>query len=249
MLEMLVLFTAGFAAGILNAIAGGGTFLTFPALVWFGVPPIAANATSTLAALPGYLSAAWAFRDDLKAEGSLTLRAIFAVSTLGAVIGAVLLIVTPSDVFVGVVPWLLLLATVLFGTGPMILKLAKSRGLGQAGVVASGITILLVAIYGGYFNGGLGIMLLAAFSLLGFQNLHGMNGLKNVISAIISIVSSVAFIAADLIEWQPALVIGFAISIGGYVGASQSRRIKRTDLLRWFVTAVGAVTTVIFFVT
>ncbi|WP_299927652.1 sulfite exporter TauE/SafE family protein [uncultured Pelagimonas sp.] len=247
MLEMTVLFVAGFVAGILNAVAGGGTFLTFPALVWFGLPPVLANATSTLAAMPGYASAAWAFRHDVGAEGPLKLPAIIALATLGAVIGALLLIVTPSEVFTGVVPWLLLLATVLFGAGPAILRFAKSRGIGQAGLLVSALVILLVAIYGGYFNGGLGIMLLAAFSLLGYQNLHGMNGLKNLISAIISVVSSVAFISAGLIVWKPALVIAVAITIGGYVGASQSRRIKNQNHLRWFVTGVGAITTVIFF--
>ncbi|MGH1415672.1 MAG: sulfite exporter TauE/SafE family protein [Pelagimonas sp.] len=249
MLELSILFISGFAAGILNAVAGGGTFLTFPALVWFGLPPVLANATSTFAAMPGYASAAWAFRHDVKAEGTLPLRAIIITATLGAILGALLLIVTPSDVFTGAVPWLLLLATVLFGTGPLILKFAQSRGIGQAGLLVSTITILAVAIYGGYFNGGLGIMLLAAFSLLGYQNLHGMNGLKNLISAIISVVSSVAFISAGLIVWKPALVIAVAITFGGYIGASQSRRIKRQDYLRWFVTAVGTVTTVIFFLT
>lgn len=247
MFDMVVLAVAGFVAGILNAVAGGGTFLTFPALVWVGLPPVAANATSTLAAMPGYASAAWAFRHDLRSEGPLRLPGIIATATLGGVAGAILLIVTPSDVFTGVVPWLLLLATVLFGGGPLLLKLAQSRGLGQAGLLASVFTIALVAIYGGYFNGGLGIMLLAAFSLLGYQNLHTMNGLKNMISSIISLVSSIAFVSAGLIVWKPALVIAVAITIGGYVGASQSRRIKNQALLRWFVTAVGAVTTLIFF--
>ncbi|WP_281826794.1 sulfite exporter TauE/SafE family protein [Jannaschia rubra] len=247
MLEFLLLAGAGLAAGALNAVAGGGTFLTFPALVWLGVPPISANATATLTALPGYLGSAWGYRHDLHAEGSLGLRAILLVAAFGAMAGALLLLVTPGDVFRGLVPWLLLAATALFAAGPRLLAALASRGVGQAGPGLSVLGILAVSVYGGYFNGGLGIMLLAMFGLLGHTDLHAMNGLKNVLSALLSLLSAATFVVAGLIAWQPALVLAIATAIGGWLGARTSRRIRRTDLLRLFVVAVGALMTVAFF--
>lgn len=247
MLDYGLMIVAAFAAGVLNAIAGGGTFLTFPALVYLGLPPVSANATATLVALPGYLSSAWAFRRDLRPEGSLPLRAIIAVAAAGAVVGAVLLLVTPGKVFSGVVPWLLLLATLLFALGPHLLAAARARGMGVAGPVPAALGIFVVSVYGGYFNGGLGIMLLATFSLLGYVDLHGMNGLKNMLSAILSLISAATFIVAGLIAWKPALIMAAAATAGGYIGASQSRKITRTGLLRAFVIVVGAVMTLLFF--
>ncbi|MEB3421936.1 sulfite exporter TauE/SafE family protein [Salipiger marinus] len=188
MLSIIILVVAGLAAGMVNAIAGGGTLVSFPALVWLGVPPIMANATATLTALPGYVGSAWAYRQDISAEGSLGLRSIILTAALGGLAGAGLLLITPGDAFVGIVPWLLLTATLLFAAGPGLLRLVRARGL-QIGPGLSAFTVFLVAGYGGYFNGGLGIMLLAVFSLIGFQNLHGMNGLKNLLSAVLSLVS------------------------------------------------------------
>jgi len=247
MLDIIVLTIAGFAAGLLNAVAGGGTFLSLPALIWVGVPPVSANATATLTALPGYLSSAWAFRVDMRAQGSVGLQGIIAAGMAGSLIGALLLIVTPAEVFMGVVPWLLLAATILFASGPWILRGARAAGLGAAGPIATLAAVIAVSIYGGYFNGGLGIMLLATFSLLGYVDLHGMNGLKNLLSAVLSIVSVVTFITAGLIAWEQAAVMALASLAGGYIGARQSRKIVHTDRLRLFVTAVGIVMTLVFF--
>ncbi|MBV7407679.1 sulfite exporter TauE/SafE family protein [Maritimibacter sp. DP1N21-5] len=246
MLDILILAVAGFATGLLNAVAGGGTFISFPALIYVGVPPIAANASATLAALPGYASSAFAFRDDIKAEGTLGLPATLAITVIGAIIGALLLIVTPGAAFDVAVPVLLALATVLFAAGPRLVARLRARGGSGAGPVASAAAMLGVSIYGGYFNGGLGIMLLATFGLIGYVNLHGMNGLKNLLSALLSLISAAAFVMADLIAWGPALSLAVAITLGGYVGARASRKIKRTDRLRAFVVLVGIVMTVIF---
>lgn len=248
MMDILLLCVAGFAAGLLNAVAGGGTFLSLPALIYVGVPPVSANATATLTALPGYVSSAWAFRKDMKAEGRLGLRAIVAVAAAGSVVGALLLIVTPGDTFLWIVPWLLTLATLLFASGPRLLGFARSRGTGEAGPVASAAAILAVSIYGGYFNGGLGIMLLATFGLLGYVNLHGMNGLKNALSAVLSLISALTFVTAGLIAWEQAAVMAVSAVLGGYIGARQSRKITRTNLLRHFVTAVGAIMALVFFI-
>jgi len=247
LVEILLLVGAGFAAGLLNAVAGGGTFLSLPALIYIGLPPVSANATATLIALPGYISSAWGFRHDMQREGVLSLWAIAAVGIVGSVLGALLLIITPGDTFLWVVPWLLLLATMLFAFGPRLLGAIQKRGVGSAGVGVSVAAILAVSVYGGYFNGGLGIMLLATFGFIGYVNLHGMNGLKNVLSAVVSLVSAVTFVAAGLIAWKPALVMAVSATIGGYLGARLSRRIVRTDLLRHFVTGIGLVMAVVFF--
>ena len=247
MFEIFLLAAAGLASGLLNSIAGGGTFLSLPALIYVGVPPVSANATATLTALPGYISSAWAFRKEIKAEGSLRARTVIAISAAGGVIGALLLVVTPSEAFLWIVPWLLLLATVLFAAGPFFLSLSRRNGSTFAGATISFISILAVAIYGGFFNGGLGIMLLAVFGLLGYVNLHGMNGLKNILSAVLSLGSVLTFIFADLIAWEQAFVMAIAATIGGFIGAQKSRQTVRTDLLRHFVTAVGVFMTIIFF--
>lgn len=243
----MLLCVTGFAAGLLNAVAGGGTFLTLPALIYVGVPPVSANATATLTALPGYISSAWAFRKDMQAEGSLGIRIVIGFAAVGSILGALLLIVTPGEAFMWIVPWLLLLATLLFAVGPSLSHTLQDRGVRPAGPLVSAAAIFAVAVYGGYFNGGLGIMLLATFGLLGYQNLHGANGLKNVLSAVLSLISSIAFIASGLIAWEQAAVMAISATAGGYIGARQSRRIKRTQLLRYFVIAVGVVMTAAFF--
>ncbi|GAD55261.1 sulfite exporter TauE/SafE family protein [Limimaricola cinnabarinus] len=246
MLFFVTLTVAGVLAGALNAVAGGGTFLTFPALIWLGVPPIAANATATIGALPGYASSAWGYRSDVAAEGTLELRAIIGLGALGGLLGAGLLLVTPGAVFEGLVPWLLLVATLLFAAGPRVLAFVRARGFGPAGPVLSGAAVLAVSIYGGYFNGGLGILLLAMLGLIGFVNLHGMNGLKVLLSAVLSLVSAAAYAAAGLIEWDAALIMAVATTIGGYLGARGARRVPM-PLLRIGITGVGLVMTVLFF--
>ncbi len=246
MIPALILTLAGLAAGALNAVAGGGTFLSFPALIWLGVPPVMANATATLTALPGYVGSAWAFRHDISPEGAMGLRAMFALSVLGGFVGALLLMVTPDDVFSGVVPWLLMIATILFALGPWLVpRLAGERGLG---LTASAGVLCAVSVYGGYFNGGLGIMLLAAFSLMGMTSLHSMNGLKNALSAILSTVSALTLMAAGLIAWDKALILAIATAAGGYLGGRYSRQIRNTGPLRLCIVAVGAAMTVAFFI-
>mgnify|MGYP003123221467 CR=1 FL=1 len=247
MLTTLVLILAGLSAGALNAVAGGGTFLSFPALVWAGVPPVMANATATLAALPGYLSSTWAFRDDIRNSRSLPFVMVVAVAAIGGALGAGLLLVTPAAVFEGVVPWLLAFATAIFALGPRITAFLQRHGSGRAGVGIAALVLLLVTTYGGYFNGGVGILLLAALGLIGLSNLNEMNGLKNLVSSILSLVSVIVYIGAGLIAWEQAIVLGLACATGGYLGAALSRRITRPVLLRAFITLVGAAMTVIFF--
>jgi hypothetical protein len=243
MLDWAVILGAGGLAGALNAVAGGGTFLTFPALVWLGVPVIAANATATFAALPGYAGSALALREEMR---GLALARLVAITAAGGLIGAGLLIVTPPGVFRALVPWLLLTATGLFALGPRLVAALRARGRGPAGPAMQGALLLLVAIYGGYFNGGLGIVLLAAFALMGHSDLHAMNGMKNLASAVLSAISVAAFASAGLIAWGPGLAMAAAATVGGYAGAQASRRIRNTGLLRALIVAVGLAMTAAF---
>lgn len=246
MLTTVVLVLAGLAAGALNAVAGGGTFLAFPALVWAGVPPIMANATATFAAMPGYVSSAWAYRTEIETGGRPTLWRIILTSVIGGLAGAFLLLVTPEAVFSGVVPWLLLIATGAFAAGPAFIRfMARSgRSVSEASALA---LVFAVSVYGGYFNGGLGIMLLAVFGIIGMTNLHRMNGLKNLISAVLSLVSVVAYSLAGLIDWSALVVLGLSCAIGGYAGAAVARRIDNTAVLRAFIVGVGLMMAIIFF--
>ena len=245
MLTTTILALAGFGAGALNAIAGGGTFLTFPALVWVGVPPIMANATATFAALPGYAGSSWAYRRDIQAGDGPSLRALVFAAMLGGTLGALLLLITPEDLFSGVVPWLLLIATLAFAAGPALLRglLASGRRLPDAVSLA---LLLLVSIYGGYFNGGLGIMLLAALGLIGMSDLHSMNGLKTLVSLVLSAVSVVTYSLAGLIDWSALIVTGLGCTAGGYFGAHLARRVQDPSLLRAFIVTIGLVTSIVF---
>ena len=161
--------------------------------------------------------------------------------------GAFLLIVTPEDTFRGVVPWLLLVATLLFAAGPSLVAALRRRGHAAPGRGLSAGILFVVAIYGGYFNGGLGIMLLAAFGLLGYGDLHGMNGLKNALSVLLSLIAVVTFVMAGLIAWAPAGSLAGAAALGGYLGGRLSRRIQDVRLLRGFITLVGLAMSGAFF--
>lgn len=241
MLEWSVLIVAGYLAGVLNSIAGGGSFLTFPALVWAGVPPIMANATSAVAVLPGYLGGAAGFRRELRELSRKQHLQMSAVGLLGGLIGGGLLLVTPAELFAMVVPALLLLATLMFACGQSLLN--RFRRSKQPIPLLPGL--FLVSVYGGYFNGGLGIMLLAVFAAAGMGNMLLMNGLKNWISFVISLISVIAFAAAGKVLWVQALVMMLAATLGGYQGAGLSRLLP-VLWVKYFVVVVGLVMTLIF---
>ena len=245
-LNFALLAAAAFAAGVLNAIAGGGTFLTFPALVWAGVPPIAANATSALAVCPGYLGSALGFRAELAALPRALLVREVVLSALGGVAGALLLLVTPARVFAGVVPWLLLFATALFAFGPRIARWAG--GSEEEGSLARWRypALALVALYGGYFNGGLGILLMALYLLVGEQRLNTVNALKNLNSFVLSVVSVIAFAIGGAIAWHQALLMAVFATLGGFAGARLAKRLA-SRTVRWVVVATGLMMSARFF--
>lgn len=241
-----LLAVAAFAAGALNAVAGGGSFLTFPALVFTGVPPIVANATSALAVSPGYLGSTLGFKDELRQLPRERLRREAIIASAGGVVGALLLLVTPAQVFAGVVPWLLLFATALFALGPWLARRAQAGG-GDAGWARwREPGLLAVSVYGGYFNGGLGILLLALYTVTGESRLNTANALKNLNSLVLSWLSVAAFVVAGAIAWPQGVLMMLAATAGGLMGARLAKQLP-VAWLRAGVIATGLVMTAVFF--
>jgi uncharacterized protein len=245
-LNTAILFIAALGAGALNAVAGGGTFLTFPALVYAGVPAIPANATSAVAVFPGYLSGALGFRRELAAVERGRLLRMLGLGLVGGLIGSLLLLVTPSSVFRAVVPWLLLLATLAFALGERGTAWVSARTGSRRPPIPLGAGLLAVSIYGGYFNGGLGIMLMALFAAVGMRDLNAMNGLKNGISFVLSAISVATFAAAGLVAWPQAVLMMVGSTAGGYLGAFIARAMPRSAV-RALIVAVGLGMSALFF--
>lgn len=242
-----LLAIAAFAAGVLNAVAGGGSFLTFPVLVFTGVPPIVANATSALAVSPGYLGSTMGFRTELRALPAARLRRETLLSAVGGVAGALLLLITPSHLFTGIVPWLLLFATVLFAAGPTLASWLRTSAAGSdAAPRWRDPALLAVAVYGGYFNGGLGILLMALYTLAGETRLNTVNALKNLNSLVLSWLSVVAFVVAGAIAWKEGLLMMVAATAGGWFGAQWARRLP-AQWVRVGVVLTGLAMSAVFF--
>lgn len=242
-----LLLGAAFGAGVLNAIAGGGSFLTLPALVFAGVPPIMANATSALAVSPGYLGSTLGFKAELRALPVAQLKRDMLIASVGGVAGALLLLVTPAKLFSGIVPWLLLFATLLFAAGPAIARRAKQAAQGHASLAKwREPGLLIAAIYGGYFNGGLGILLMALYSATGESRIHTANALKNLTSLVLSWLSVAAFVVAGAIAWREGLMMMVAATLGGFFGARWSRLLP-VQWIRWGVIGTGLVMSALFF--
>lgn len=234
-----VLCLAAFAAGALNTVAGGGSFLTFPALVWVGVPPIMANATSAFAVTPGYAGGAMGFRQELRTLDVGKLLQLCGAGVAGGILGGLLLTMTPASTFNKLVPGLLLCATAIFALGERLVPRLRGGG------VPPTFGVFLVSVYGGYFNGGLGIVLLALFALMGMTNLSLMNGLKNLLSFFLSCASLVVFALGGLIDWQFAILMAVFAIAGGFAGASLSRKIPKS-ILRTFIVTIGLVMSGVF---
>ncbi|RDW12765.1 sulfite exporter TauE/SafE family protein [Paracoccus thiocyanatus] len=244
MTDTLLMLAAGFLGGMLNAVAGGGTFITFPALVASGVPVVSANATSTVAALPGYLASVLGFRHEIaQIERALVLR-LTLWTLAGGIVGSCLLLVSSNRAFALLVPFLLLGATSVFIWGAQVREWAGRHRNAVAPFGAG--TMLPVAVYGGYFNGGLGIVLLALFALWGMTQLNQMNGLKNWLSFALSMISFAIFAAGGQVAWGPAALISAGTILGGYLGAPVARRIP-VGALRALIAAVGFGMTALFF--
>jgi uncharacterized protein len=239
-LHYALIFVAAFAAGSVNSIAGGGTLLTFPTLLFLGVPSKLANGTSTVALWPGSLGGVWGFRREL-AESDPRLFALAVPSIVGGIAGAILLVLTPTDVFDRLIPFLILFATCLFMAQDPIQRRfnlsaaheARSHWLSWTMVFQLG-----VAIYGGYFGAGIGILMLAALSLMGHTDIHRMNAVKNLLALCINGIAAMYFVYVGMVIWQDALVMMAAAILGGIGGAGMARRLGRAAV-RKLVIAIG----------
>lgn len=230
-----VSFGAGLAAGIMNAIAGGGTLLTFPTLIWLGLNSITANATSTVAVWPGIVSGMAGYRRDLR---TIERRFLYLAipSLLGGLGGAYLLRITPTSVFDKLVPYLILFATLLFMAQEPIQRKLKSAHpeahKSAAWFVGAVLFQFLVGLYGGYFGAGIGIMMLAALSILGMTDIHQMNGFKNMLAASINAVAAIYFISLKMVYWPDVGVMAAGAIAGGYLGARVAHKIGRRAVRR-----------------
>jgi uncharacterized membrane protein YfcA len=239
-----LLACAGFASGVMNAIAGGGAFITFPALLFAGVPPVAANASSTVALFPGQATSAWAYRNDIVGVSEVSPKVLILISLVGGLLGALLLLFTPNAVFARLVPWLMAFATLVFGLGNFGPRAGGRLRLGRPGVL---VVQAVISVYGGYFGGGIGFLMLAALTLFGLRDIHAMNGLKILLASVMNGAAVVAFIAAGAVRWPETLVIAAGAVAGGYVGVIGAKRVPQAAL-KAVVLAIGMALTIYFFV-
>jgi uncharacterized membrane protein YfcA len=246
----IMLLLAGFVGGCLNSLAGGGSFVVFPALLFAGVPPVLANASNTYAALPGYVSGAVGFRKDI-AGNNKRLFAYSIISLLFGYLGAELLLAVSDEQFSLAVPWLMLFAVVLFAVGGRINSFVQKSFGGSIRMRATGGILLLlllagICVYGGFFNAGLGILLLAFLALAGLTDIHAMNGLKLWISSLVALVAVARFAFDGAIDWYNGSIALVGVTVGGYVAARLAHRIP-TPLLRGLVLVYGVGITAYFF--
>lgn len=250
-MDALIIFVAALAGGSINSIAGGGTLLSFPALVWIGRPPIIANATNSVALWPGSLAGAFGFREELRSVQRWLLL-LMIPSLAGGVFGAWLLLRTSEATFVRLVPFLILGATLLLAGQEMITKrlgfLAGAHERPTARWVVFVMTFqLAVGIYGGYFGAGMGILMLAALGLIGLTDLHQMNGLKNLLAICINGIAAIYFTITGSVRWDDAAIMAVASVIGGYAGARVAKRFGQT-FVRRAVVVIGVGMSVALFV-
>jgi len=249
----VAIFVAAVAAGLINSIAGGGSLISFPVLVWAGRNPILANATNAVALLPGSLAGALGFRREL-ASSRRWLGLLIIPSIAGGVTGAILLLHTSPKVFAQAVPLLILGATLLLASQEIVQRRLKDFGSTHAEVPSGGRLVgalvfqACVGIYGGYFGAGIGILMLAALGLLGLSDIHQMNGVKNVLAICINGMASAYFISAGAVLWSDALIMACGSVIGGLIGPHLARTLGRT-FVRRFVIAIGLTMAVVLALT
>ena len=246
--SIIFLFFAGALGGALNSVAGGGSFIAFPALLFTGVPPIPANATNTIALWTAAAASGGAYRKRLDVARRVIIP-LLAASLVGGLIGALLLLKTPAHTFMRVLPWLTLGATLLFAFGKKLAAGRQSVIEHEASTTALVGTTLFqfgVAVYGGYFGGGMGIVMLAMLAALGMTDIHAMNALKSVMGFVINGIAVVTFIVAGAVYWKHGVIMIAGGIAGGYLGAHYAMKMPQA-WIRWFVVLVGTGMTVYFF--
>jgi uncharacterized protein len=246
----LVIPLVAFLAGMTNAIAGGGTFFTFPALTGLaGLSERAANITSTIGLWPGAVASVWSARRELR-RLPVRMAIVFSIiSVIGAIVGAVLLLVTPQRTFRLLVPWLLLFATVIFGFSKPIARWAgRQHGHRTIGwtIIVGGVQ-LLVAIYGGYFGAGIGILMLAGLSFAGLDDIHQMNAMKVLLQTSINGIAAIIFLFSPDLNWSLALPMAVMSALGGFLGIAIARKLPQ-NVLRVVILVIGVIVTTLYFV-
>jgi uncharacterized membrane protein YfcA len=248
--DIALLVAAGLFGGAGNALAGGGTFFTFPAMLEVGLPPVTANASNAVALYPGRFPSVWAGRRELMQMRSRLLRACL-VAALGSLAGAWLLLVTKERVFTGLIPWLMLFATLLFAFGAKLVaatqRVAPRRGARGMGLALALALETLIAIYGGYFGAGAAFMIMAGHAMTGIDDVRRNVALKNLAVTVMTTVSVAVFVAAGAVAWRETLLMMAGALPGGYWGARLAQRIDPAKL-RWSILAIAAALTAYYFV-
>ncbi|MCG2787738.1 MAG: sulfite exporter TauE/SafE family protein [Anaerolineae bacterium] len=248
--DYLFIALAAIAAGAINALAGGGTLISFPVLIAVGVPPVASNITNTVSLLPGYIGGTLAQWADIKTQMK-RLWLILPASIVGGLLGGILLIVTGEEVFGQIVPYLILLASLLLAVQDPVrawlLKRAAEKGNGQVSEFWSTIPIGLASVYGGYFGAGLSVIVLAALGLTVDESLTKLNALKQAVSFSVNVAAAVFFVFSGYVVWNVVLVMAVAALIGGWLGGKLAGSIKPNHL-RWLVVSIGVVVGIIYLI-
>jgi uncharacterized protein len=239
----VILIAAAFLGGALNSLAGGGTLVTFPALLFAGLNPIDANASSVVALFSGTFAGAWAYRRNILAVAEFSVLGLFVLSLAGGLIGALLLLWTPATIFAALVPWLILFATIVFAVGNFAPVEAIQRI--QLGPRSALVALFIIAIYGGYFGGGIGFLILAAFTLVGMRDINAMNGLKMGLVGVMTVTAILAFIVANVVRWPETLPMLVSSAVGSYMAAHWAQRLDQR-LIKGFVVVLGAGLTIYF---
>ncbi len=241
-LALILLALASFIAGAQNALAGGGSFLVFPALLFSGLNPLAANITSTIALFPGQVTTSFAGRSLVEGAAGLSISMLCVISLIGGGIGAVLLLATPVSIFTHLVPYLVLFATAVFAWGSFAAKKRAEDEPAHITPRAAMVSQMLIAIYGGYFGGGIGILMLAALTAAGLSVRHA-GATKNMLAGVINVAAVVIFIVQTRVQWYIVLLVAVCAILGGQLGVYMLRRINET-VLRVSITAIGILLTI-----
>jgi uncharacterized membrane protein YfcA len=244
MTALIILFLVAVWAGIQNALAGGGTFLTLPALMLTGMSALAANITSTIALFPGQITSSWAGRSHVAGAGGLSFRALVVISLAGGIVGAILLLVTPSDIFKALVPWLVLFATSVFAYGSFVPRKADRPPV--LGKVGAGAAQFGIAIYGGYFGGGIGFLMLAALTAAGLA-IRSANATKNVLAGVMNASAVAIFVFSPQVHWLQAAIACVGAALGGVIGGHMVSRVNQ-KVLRGAAVLIGIALTIGLFV-
>jgi uncharacterized membrane protein YfcA len=243
--HLLLLVGAGFLAGSMNALAGGGSFVTLPALIAAGVPSVSANASSSVALYPAGAVSAWVYRDGLGDVCGLPVRPMLLTTLVGGFLGALLLLWTPSSVFDRILPWLLLMATAALISGPRLGPWLRARL--RTGTRTVFAVQFALGLYGGYFGGAVGLMMMAAWSLLDSANVKALNAPRTLMTTAANTIAILCFVVAGAIHWPQALLVGAGALVGGYGGAHLGRRLP-APVVRAATLLIAVAITVAFFV-